>query len=170
MPDDGESWAIRNQDYKLILNENGDREFYDLRNNIQEDQNLIGSLSSQQESILAELEAEAADIRAGWSCQDLIINGDEENIDDCGLSSTQDIEQLFAVEIYPNPASEIILLNVQGSHNYEATLMDYNGKQILSHTNPEKIELVVIPAGRYMIEILDLNSNQKLSQSIIVNK
>ncbi len=170
MPDDGESWAIRNQDYKLVLNENGDREFYDLRNNIQEDQNLIGSLSSQQESILAELEAEAADIRAGWSCQDLIINGDEENIDDCGLSSTQDIEQLFAVEIYPNPASEIILLNVQGSHNYEATLMDYNGKQILSHTNPERIELVGIPAGRYMIEILDLNSNQKLSQSIIVNK
>ena len=86
------------------------------------------------------------------------------------MSSTQDIEPLFAVEIYPNPASEIILLDVQGAVRYEVTLMDYTGKQILSHANPKQIELTGIAAGLYMIEILDLNSKQKLLQSIIVSK
>jgi len=82
--DDGvEYWAIRKGDYKLIENENGEQEMYRLDENTDEEDNLIGSLTAAEEAILADLAAEAEAIRTGWSCQDLILNGSEEAIDDC---------------------------------------------------------------------------------------
>ena len=80
-------WAIRNNDYKLIQNENGDQEFYSLVDNALEENNLIGNLTTLEEVILAEFQEEAEAIRNGWSCQDLILNGDEETIDDCNINT-----------------------------------------------------------------------------------
>jgi len=51
-----------------------------------ETNNLINSLTTEQASIKAALETEAATIRSGWSCQDNIQNGEETGID-CGGSS-----------------------------------------------------------------------------------
>ncbi len=87
--DDGiQYWAVRKGDYKLIQNENGDQELYSLAVNANEEENLLGNLTSEEEVILTDLEAAAAMIRSGWSCQDLILNGSEVEIDDCDTSST----------------------------------------------------------------------------------
>ncbi|MBT8220029.1 MAG: sulfatase-like hydrolase/transferase [Bacteroidia bacterium] len=80
-------WAIRNQEYKLIKNDQGSREFYRIDSSLEEQDNLIGSLSNEEASILAIMEAEADTIRNGWSCQDGILNGDEIEIDDCAIRS-----------------------------------------------------------------------------------
>ncbi len=77
-------WAIRNNEYKLIQNENGDQEFYNLAENPFEENDLMGNLTAAEELIFMELQDEAASIRTGWSCNDLILNGDEIEIDDCG--------------------------------------------------------------------------------------
>jgi len=84
-----EYWAIRQDEYKLIENENGEQEFYNIDINLDEDVNLIGNLSPEEEEILAELVAEAEAIRNGWSCQDLILNGIEETIDNCDFECTE---------------------------------------------------------------------------------
>ena len=87
--DDGiQYWAIRSDDYKLIENEDGDQEFYDLTINSFEENNLIDNLNIEEEGILAELQEEAKAIRGGWSCQDYILNGDEVEIDDCDTTES----------------------------------------------------------------------------------
>lgn len=76
-------WAIRTSDYKLIENINGEQEFYLINNDINETNNLVDNLSDAEAEIMAGLVAEADAIRNGWSCNDLILNGDEVEVDDC---------------------------------------------------------------------------------------
>ena len=85
--DDVQYWSIRKGDYKLIQNENEDQELYSLALNPFEEENLIGNLTNEEALILADLQEEAMVIRSGWSCQDLILNGEEIDIDDCNTSS-----------------------------------------------------------------------------------
>lgn len=85
-----ESWAIRNSQYKLIEDENGNQQFYDLIADLQEQTNLITSLTTAQQTVLTALEDEATVIRAGWSCNDGIQNGTETTLDDCNDNCTGD--------------------------------------------------------------------------------
>ncbi|XMO87648.1 sulfatase-like hydrolase/transferase [Algibacter sp. AS12] len=78
-----ESWATRNATYKLIEDENGNQELYNIVDDIMEETNLIGNLSTEQETIKTMLEQEAQVIRTDWSCNDGIQNGTETTIDDC---------------------------------------------------------------------------------------
>ena len=78
-----ESWAVRNSTYKLIEDENGIEEFYNIVDDIKEENNLIGSLTTEQETIKTMLKQEAQIIRTDWSCNDGIKNGTETTIDDC---------------------------------------------------------------------------------------
>lgn len=78
-----ESWATRNNIYKLIEDENGNEEFYNIVTDIKEETNLIGSLTTEQETIKTMLKLEAQTIRTDWSCNDGIKNGTETTIDDC---------------------------------------------------------------------------------------
>ncbi|MEL6393545.1 MAG: YHYH protein, partial [Bacteroidota bacterium] len=86
-------WATRTQQYKLIEDENGNQEFYDVIADIFELNNLIDNLTPEQQIIKDQLEAEAAIIRSGWSCNDGIQNGDETTIDDCD-NDCAEIDQL----------------------------------------------------------------------------
>ncbi|MDB2462595.1 sulfatase-like hydrolase/transferase [Algibacter sp.] len=79
-----QSWATRNDTYKLIEDENGNQEFYDVIADLKEENDLLlGTLTSQQETIKTELEEAAQVYRTNWSCNDGIQNGDETVIDDC---------------------------------------------------------------------------------------
>ena len=80
---DIELWATRNETYKLIEDENGREEFYNIITDLKEETNLIGNLTTEQETIKTMLQQEAQTIRNGWSCDDGIKNGTETTIDDC---------------------------------------------------------------------------------------
>lgn len=84
------AWAIRNKEYKLIEDENGRVEFYNITEDLYEVNNLIGTLSSQEEQLLNIMQEEAEIIRNSWSCADGIQNGDETTIDDCNTDCTAD--------------------------------------------------------------------------------
>ena len=76
-------WTIRDQRYKFIRFADGSSAFYDLLSDPFETNNRIANLTLEESILLQELEAEANDIQTGWSCQDLILNGDEATIDNC---------------------------------------------------------------------------------------
>ena len=59
------SWTVRNEQYKLLQNEGGDQEFYDLQTDPYENDNLLigNGISGQQETIRQSLEAHAVNIR-----------------------------------------------------------------------------------------------------------
>ncbi|MEM9546600.1 MAG: sulfatase-like hydrolase/transferase [Bacteroidota bacterium] len=86
-------WAIKNDRYKLIANENGNEEFYDLSQNVLEDNNLIDALTSEQMNLLSIFREEAETIRTAWSCADGIKNGEEVGIDDCNHNCS-DVDEL----------------------------------------------------------------------------
>ncbi len=83
-------WAIRNQDYKLIEDEDGRLEFYKISEDILEENNLVGNLTPEEQVLLTAMQAEVTVMRTGWSCQDGIQNGDETTIDDCDDDCTAD--------------------------------------------------------------------------------
>lgn len=59
-----DSWAIRNNRYKLILNANGNEEMYDLVNDAYEQINLLSrTLTSDEANVKLELENELLNIR-----------------------------------------------------------------------------------------------------------
>jgi arylsulfatase A-like enzyme len=91
--DDVEFWATRNDTYKLIENENGNQEFYNIIADIKEEANLIGNLTEEQETIKNMLQEEAQIIRNDWSCSDGIKNGNEAIIDDCN-NNCNDVDVL----------------------------------------------------------------------------
>ena len=83
-------WAIRTKAYKLIEDENGRLEFYNLDQDLLETNNLIGNLSSTEQELLTVMQQEAQVIRIGWRCNDGIQNGDETTLDDCNDVCTND--------------------------------------------------------------------------------
>ena len=74
------------------------------------------------------------------------------------------------VSIYPNPAIDIINIDVPGNIKYDANLYDLQGRLIISTTNKSVIEIQSLPLGIYFIEIKDLDSGQKVIDKIIKGK
>lgn len=101
-------WAIRNNEYKLIEDEDGNMEFYKISEDLLEEINLLGSLSSDEEILLNEMQDEVMAIRTGWSCVDGIQNGNERSIDDCdddcSASNTISTSNIGCCEIPEEPS------------------------------------------------------------------
>lgn len=131
-------FTIRNERYKLMLFADGRREFYDLLNDPFELTELLGAgITSEQAVQLAELEAEGITQRTGWSCNDGIQNGTEQE-GTCNMApTTLDIPTLpegFGVDQnVPNPFQS--MTNIQykvPSTGAVVTLQifDINGRRI----------------------------------------
>lgn len=139
---DGLSWTIRNDQYKLIEDENGNQEFYDVLADLQEQNNLIGSLTAEQQSILTTLEEEAETIRNGWSCNDGIMNGTETTLDDCDDDCTEDNStstgNIGCCEIPVNPSVYYEFIENGDRHVYTNDFPNheycYNPNQIPTET------------------------------------
>ncbi len=82
-----------------------------------------------------DLQTEAEVIRTGWSCQDLILNGDEITIDDCFVTSTAEANsQSNWLEVLPNPSDGYFNLNfnVPEMGDYKLNLFDLQGQVVFS--------------------------------------
>ena len=161
------SWTIRNDQYKLIEDENGNVEFYDVQNDVLEENDLIGSLTNDQMVIFTDLQNEAYTIRDDWSCQDQIRNGDEEGIDDCDANCGDDDSLSFTnIGCCDTPSEPSVYYEFQDgnlrniySNNYPnhnfcynpnniPTQKYYNFKIDLDPTITNEITSVVKPNGR----------------------
>ena len=116
-----------------------------------------------------------------WAPASFIINGEVYIIN--GTSFSQYVTQIYkfdlnpvlstheltnsSIRIYPNPAIDIINIDVPKNLNYEANLHDLNGRLISSMTNKSVIEIQNVPHGIYLIEITDLDTGQKVIDKII---
>ena len=73
------------------------------------------------------------------------------------------------IKVYPNPVSEVLNIEVSGQLNFKYSLFDLNGKLITTATNEETIKLNSFSKGIYLLEILDLKTNQKVTEKIVFN-
>ncbi|MEL7424692.1 MAG: sulfatase-like hydrolase/transferase [Bacteroidota bacterium] len=177
--EDGPIFTIRNERWKLITFEDGTEEFYDLQMDELELTDLIpGGLNNMQQARREELRAEAQDIRTGWSCQDLIQNGDEEDID-CGgslcapcVTSTDELSEHFKISVYPNPTTDQIIIdspeeaitemrlyNAIGQLVYERTgLQELRPSLSLQHYNSSIMLVEIETASHRLVERIVLSS------------
>lgn len=147
--------TIRNDQYKLIKYANGNKEFFDLLTDSLEFQNLIPlGLTSTQQDIMDELEAEADQIKLAWSCNDLIQNGDETGID-CGGTYCQPCDlntgEITAEEIHisPNPVKEQI--HIEGMYN-DFSIINLFGQQMGDFEHgTTTVDVSDYPSGTYII-------------------
>ena len=116
-----------------------------------------------------------------WAPASFIINGEVYIIN--GTSFSQYVTQIYkfdlnpvlstheltnsSIRIYPNPAIDIINIDLPKNLNYQANLHDLNGRLISSMTNKSAIDIQTVPQGTYLIEIKDLDSGQKVIEKII---
>jgi arylsulfatase A-like enzyme len=171
-------FTIRNSRYKLIESiTNETQAFYDLLEGSLETTNLLlDGLTPAEESILADLEAEALQIRNAWSCRDHIQNGDEDGID-CGGTyctpcNTTDVEEqlaLEAIDIFPNPVQNEVQINTPEG-NYSMNLIDVTGnshKKVYLSRRQQIINLDELPSGIYFLQIIDQENQTLITQKII---
>ncbi|MDA8693189.1 MopE-related protein [Saprospiraceae bacterium] len=107
------------------------------------------------------------------------INPDAEDIpnndidEDCDgmdfLSATHEIANT-TINIYPNPATEIININVEGQLDYKVHLYDLKGQLMTILNNKSQIDITSIPNGIYLLEIQDINSAQKIIERIVISR
>jgi arylsulfatase B len=159
-----EFWTIRDQQFKLIEDEFGNQEFYDLVNDPLEFDNLLESgLAYVLELIKYDLEIEAEQIRTSWSCRDYIKNGDEEGVD-CGgsfcspcTSSTEDTST-DALFVFPNPSSNFVTIRSESDEIKEIRLLDSNGEIQMIYNNIGRNEYTItlqdFASGVYFIEVV----------------
>ena len=148
---DTELWATRNDTYKLIEDENGREEFYNIITDIKEEINLIGNLTTEQETIKTMLKQEAQTIRNSWSCSDGIKNGTETTIDDCNSNcETTDVLSYDNIDCSYTPSNPSIY--------YE--FIEQNDRVVYSNNYPNHTFNYVadrIPEPYYRVYKFDLN-------------
>lgn len=71
------------------------------------------------------------------------------------------------MNVYPNPARAFINIEVSEGLKYEATLYNLQGRILARKTNESIMQIHFLPQGTYLLEIKDLNSNQRIHKKIV---
>ena len=96
---------------------------------------------------------------------------EEEYIDvyiDFNVLSVTDNSGITKLKIYPNPTSNYVNIDFEEDFSFSAKLYDMYGKLMSSHTSTNNIYIGDFSEGIYLLEIIDLKSNQKRIEKIIV--
>ena len=72
------------------------------------------------------------------------------------------------INIFPNPAIDVINIEVEGNLNYMTKLFDLNGKLIQTTVNSSQLKIASLTSGLYLLEIKDLQSSRKIVERIVI--
>ena len=164
----GEVWAIRSEAYKLIEDENGNQEFYNVAEDIFEQDNLIGNLTAEQMAILSDMETEAEQIRTAWSCKDGIQNGEEASIDDCDETTTSlnEIEN-SDILISPSPSKGTVSVLIPIEDEVEIEIYTIGGRFVKTVSGSREIEINHLARGIYIFQLKTKNGSRIIRKHIV---
>lgn len=105
-----------------------------------------------------------------------VVDYDSDNFGDFGICAyngnpTPVIDWPEAkLTIYPNPASNLLNILVEGQLNYHTKIYDLTGRVVHYSQDQNLIDLDKIDQGTYFIEIMDNKTNLKKVEKIIIVK
>ncbi len=79
---------------------------------------------------------------------------EEHQTDSCGVVGIQDKTLESAVNIYPNPVSDVLTLNARDNKVVNYTIYDITGRQLLCETfvNTQEVDVSAWPSGVYIVQ------------------
>ena len=95
-------------------------------------------------------------------------NGIDEDCD--GLDqplSTYELENA-SLNIYPNPTTNFINIDVTGSLNYSVNLYSIDNKNLIAEMNAATLDVKSFSAGTYILVIKDLDKGQVITERIVI--
>ena len=97
-------------------------------------------------------------------------NGIDEDCDGLDLVSSLHELSNSTVNLYPNPTVDLINIEVTRQLAYQANLYNLEGKLVYTANNTNLINVDGLSAGIYLLEIKDLQKNQKIVERIVIEK
>ncbi len=97
-------------------------------------------------------------------------NGIDEDCDGSDLSTgTHELSNTL-INIYPNPAVDLINIKVDGSLSYKVSLYDLQGRHVKTVYNKNKVSTTDFASGTYLIEVKDLKTKNRIVERIVIKK
>ena len=97
-------------------------------------------------------------------------NGIDEDCDGMDLITSSHELANSTINIYPNPATDVINIDVIGNLNYRVNLYTIDGTLIKAADNTKFMKIDAILQGTYILEIKDLNTGDQVLEKIIISK
>lgn len=85
-------------------------------------------------------------------------------------SNTEQKLDSSAIKIYPNPAKDFFKIYLAVKLNYKAKLYDVKGVLIMEQSNNSHFDVSNLSDGLYLLEVIDMDSNEKITKKIMVTK
>jgi len=89
------------------------------------------------------------------------------------ITELEDLQELIKMQIYPNPTSDVLNLEIEksGIDNFQYKIYDFSGQELKSadiKSNTEQINFETYSTGTYLISIFE--NNQKIKTFKIIKK
>jgi len=95
-------------------------------------------------------------------------NGIDEDCDGMDLlNSVFDISDIN-IKVYPNPTNQYVFIEMEGHLDYQINLFDLSGKKIWSENASTLLDLAQFEKGMYLLEMVDLKTQERGVQKIIL--
>lgn len=73
----------------------------------------------------------------------------------------------FPLSIYPNPSTGIFIIEVPAQLRFQASVYDVRGILLLEQSNESEVDMSDFAEGLYLIEVIDLDSHQKVTRKLM---
>ena len=80
------------------------------------------------------------------------------------------LANVFEVNIYPNPASHTINLEVINAKDFEISMYDLNGRLVFRDQDVKKVPVTYFENGIYHLDILNHETRERIRSKVIIRK